>query len=464
MADYDAEKARAKYVVENGDFKAVHQAFREKFVARRLAYFERTNETYDEVKSGMRGIGGGIKAGGAKLMSRSDGGGGVGSGAGAGNYGVANYPYYSWSYEDYHWFAWKGVPVYKDSDDAETLHFGPDDRGFATVPFFTYNPYDLSTFENPFVEITNKGNQGYGKGVLCNWHSGCEPVSNVLASLFRDGFYYGFPYSAPIGYMFRGNKFPKLVFVYSNEFDNELKRTKTSSCNAVVAIPGIESNKLTFDQVGVKYKDASDNDRESKQPPDPYCMRFIHDVGVGGSVIARDFSNYLNLISVSDYNVHANITAARDDLLRTLGYTRVNKRPKTGTADNGDIKNLDTTKPPKKEVQTYGSTDLQKRGETAVLSLADATWDGMKKILTEEQVDTLISTKKFPGIEYDGKTKALNQDYAQTLGFYELRNVVSSMQDPVNTYVFATNADAPTPVRFEDGACPFLFHDYDFFR
>lgn len=121
--------------------------------------------------------------------------------------------------------------------------------GFALeggVPFFTYDPRSTDGFECPHVaayldwhssgtfvpnSLGKKLENNYliagndKKGVLSNYYAGCEPVSEVLATLLGDGIYRGFPWNTSIGYAFRGNNIPRLVFVYTNEFDNSLVRT-----------------------------------------------------------------------------------------------------------------------------------------------------------------------------------------------------------------------------------------------
>ena len=134
-------------------------------------------------------------------------------------------------------------------------------------PFHTYNPYDSETFEFPFITTTNPGSRGFGKGVLCNWYNGCEPITQVLSTLLGSGYFSGFPWTPAIGYMFRNKKIPKLVFAYVNEFDNQTTRAEfknknhtklkddTNVCDSIVAIPGLEGSELTLSPAYVKTYD-----------------------------------------------------------------------------------------------------------------------------------------------------------------------------------------------------------------
>ena len=111
----------------------------------------------------------------------------------------------------------------------------------------------------------------------------------------------------------------------------------------------------------------------------------------------------------------------------------------------GTVTKFNPNKKPNTEVKTYiKGRDLRRRAQNKVLSLPKATWDSTRKVLMDEQVNELLDYHRFPGIGNYG----IEQDYAQTLGFYELRRVVSGMSNPVNTFLFTTNADVPSPIQF----------------
>ncbi len=149
----------------------------------------------------------------------------------------------------------------------------------------TYNPSRddeaKRRFENPFMQSR--------RGVLCNWWNGSEPVSHILAKLLGSGYFGGFPHTPPIGYVFRSPKIPKLVFVYTNEFDNSHTRTKTNNGENVLVMPGMtEGNDVRLypahgvatglDGESLKgyFKTVKINGAEIRMgittPPDPYCL------------------------------------------------------------------------------------------------------------------------------------------------------------------------------------------------
>lgn len=144
-----------------------------------------------------------------------------------------------------------GVPAWKEEDNTEnpTLHLGeiPQDgdirqkmldqygaktNGFvSSYPLHTYNltKDGISSFLFPFC------NQKDEKGFLSNWNSGSEPVCEILARVLREQFFrrnVADPQIVPgrtghkyaFAYVFRKNV-PKIVFVFSNEYDNWISRT-----------------------------------------------------------------------------------------------------------------------------------------------------------------------------------------------------------------------------------------------
>ena len=79
------------------------------------------------------------------------------------------------------------------------------------------------------------------------------------------------------------------------------------------------------------------------------------------------------------------------------------------------------------------------------------------KLLTQSQLEAVKNTTRFPGIKYnisnidkDGYTKNdyLQCDYwaPKTVGFYQLRNSFTKINDSINTYMFVQDANAPKPL------------------
>ena len=168
-----------------------------------------------------------------------------------------------------------GVPAWKDStaEDAD-IHFGSIPEGDTTgdwgrydykvgstsffgkdlfkssFNFFTYNPTasGVASFEWPFWvsdtildDIDNKISSY--KGVLANWWAGCEPSCDMLSKLLKYQCFYGYPFHIGIGYLFRKN-IPRLVFVFTNEYDNSMVKSYTVSggtkVKEVVYMPSAE--------------------------------------------------------------------------------------------------------------------------------------------------------------------------------------------------------------------------------
>lgn len=143
----------------------------------------------------------------------------------------------------------------------------------------------METFEFPF---TSSG--AGGRGALSNWWAGCESVCDMVSKLLRDGFMYSYPYNGGFGaHLFRKD-IPKLVFVFSNEFDNSLSRRRSlfrsetwnddggrsikysfnNELFNVVVVPTSDGEKLTF------YCDAGNSTLNSTlMAPDPYCQRIL---------------------------------------------------------------------------------------------------------------------------------------------------------------------------------------------
>ena len=194
------------------------------------------------------------------LMMRSDGvppGGGGGGGStdggdsgGGGSSGPVSVPHEYTIYTSYD--KWEkqmhihcGVPAWRD--DSDVLHFGEikdsdqgdwgryfkDDPQKAqklwkdTFNFFTYNPSSegIDTFSWPFLYETKENDYNSKEpvyyGVLSSMQQGSEQVCEVLSYLLDDGLFYNYPYNRGLGYLFRKKPIPKLVFVFSNEYDNE---------------------------------------------------------------------------------------------------------------------------------------------------------------------------------------------------------------------------------------------------
>lgn len=78
------------------------------------------------------------------------------------------------------------------------------------------------------------------------------------------------------------------------------------------------------------------------------------------------------------------------------------------------------------------------------------------QLLTKRQMDMVEREAKFPGITYKpgrasgGFTRNTFQSckywVPKTVGFYQLRNTFAKLDEPFNTYMFVSDANAPVPV------------------
>lgn len=71
------------------------------------------------------------------------------------------------------------------------------------------------------------------------------------------------------------------------------------------------------------------------------------------------------------------------------------------------------------------------------------------QLLTKRQMDMVEREAKFPGITY--KSPGFGDSIckywaAKTVGFYQLRNTFAKLDEPFNTYMFVSDANAPVPV------------------
>ena len=78
------------------------------------------------------------------------------------------------------------------------------------------------------------------------------------------------------------------------------------------------------------------------------------------------------------------------------------------------------------------------------------------QLLTKRQMDRIEREAKFPGIIY--KTRSDSSGFTtntfqsckywvpKTVGFYQLRNTFAKLDEPFNTYMFVSDANAPVPV------------------
>ena len=382
--------------------------------------------------------------------------------------------------------------------------------------FFTYNPTSrgVDTFEVPFIQSH--------KGVLCNWFGGCESISEVLATLLDNGFFYGFPWTPAIGYTFRKKEIPKLVFVFTNEFDNELCRQDESAAwtHSLVAVPGFENDTVQFNPARVGFTGIfSEGWKENLSAFDPYCVSWLNpggaltnDIPVGGtkSPFFKHWENYIkNIAGVGNTKYETGGVVETefdryygqqpDGLINRMYALGLWKEEGWRLEIGDDIQTVEqdgakplfmsytNTKKDKalcmhmsplgqtakltsfKKVITYlsrvqTSWDLRRRSQTEVLPSTNLESE-LRKILTDEQVDKMVAggdKGKILGVSGNKMSRRIDAKYTNTLGFYHLRNVVSKWDSPLAAYLFTS--DGSFQNNTSGSEVPYLYSDFALFQ
>ena len=326
------------------------------------------------------------------------------SSGGGGGPATKVYPYYRNKTYTKIFRVFKGVPFHKDENGDVKIGDGETSR-----KLYTYNPYDMDEYEFPFRESE--------KGVLSNTWNGCEPVCTMLSKLLGDGFFYGEPKSCSIGYVFRENA-RRLVFVFTNEFDNSYWRTQTG-INQTVIIPYIMNKTILglYRHIVVSKEGAYTVNQID--PLDAFCFRSTTNINNLVDFIGRiglkkdDFSNYID--NLNSY-----------DVLRPSLTVSINKNISHYISTNlSDISTI-------KFESTGKNLDLQRRDIETCLPSVNSYAKIMKYILNEDEFDSL--TGEFVGLQYKlsnkttNKVISFNHDVVHTIGYYELKKTLSTMK------------------------------------
>lgn len=330
-----------------------------------------------------------------------------------------------------------GVPAWKEyltpgDDDTAILHFGGiakgeeenefwkkyniktndgdgevDDNPFYTSQqFYTYDPTPggKNTFEWPF------GKHGDGKGTLSNWWAGCEDITHTIYRLLNGGWCAPKTGDAgnPFGYVFRKNV-PRLVFVYSNEFDNEMSRTYDKYSGSK------ESWKKYIPDITKDKKGCLVQSGETKSDVlDPYCLDVLRDADRSA------LNDFLVNIDVNDSGTTGMLDSAAE--IRRILFE-----------DGGNGKRTwDHT------VTTLKPRSLPNDSKLSSKIAATQSMDGWYGLSTSQFVRQVFGLSQwnglgkgaFPGYVYesDGKSKKMHYNGANTLGFHALRQYLATAQ------------------------------------
>ena len=438
-------------------------------------------------------------------MTRSTGTSSPGSpGSGGGGGGPSYGTYYGHTSVYDHAYFHCGVPVWKvENGDNQDLVFGAlsgtlYDRMSDGTPrcvhnFFTYNPTAAGkdSFEFPFMQS--------GKGVLCNWFSGSESVSQVLSQLLGNGLFYGFPWTPAVGYTFRKPEIPKLVFVFTNEFDNEICRQDLTNkkTHSLVAVPVLSGKEIGFNPADVGYDGIFPGGwKHHLSAFDQYCVSWIksdfnweaylkNKAGIG----SEDDSGGDELSKYTE-------TGGLIERMLGLGIEDKEKTIKLNISDNVQTLNMrylpdyhpiydhralytstvgmtGVLKSFKKTVLGYPSTlgfhwDIRKRDQDKIFPSV-STEAELKRILTDQQVMDMKAGRASGTEKVNPRfiTSRLSPEYTNTIGFYELRNVISRWTSPVAGYLFTS--DGSVQMKEVEGRDPtlddfYLYPDNVLFR
>lgn len=169
---------------------------------------------------------------------------------------------------------WKGVSAWTDNQN--DLHLGSGQS--ETEPaFFTYDPTEdgIETFSFPFYQ---KSGEEKPRGCLSQWWAGSEAICDTLSNFLKTNACVGYPYYEGFGFVFRKNV-PRLIFVFSNEFDNPVVKDYSNVSGAVsnqqFLLPGADDDDVTFRSF---FSDSSSNQIIDEQDAlDPLCLRTLLD-------------------------------------------------------------------------------------------------------------------------------------------------------------------------------------------
>ena len=353
--------------------------------------------------------------------------------------------------------------------------------------FFTYDPTPsgVDTFEIPFVQSS--------KGVLCNWFGGCESISETLSILLDGGFFYGFPWTPAIGYAFRKPEIPKLVFVFTNEFDNEICRQDETEAwtHSLVAVPGFADKIVSFNPAMVGYTGLFSNTwQQNLSAFDPYCISWLNPDKKGELGFINDWKSYVEKVAGLDVGNYM-------ELIEGMFSLGIGGTAKMTIGNSVQSSETDGVKPPLMKYSTISisyiplcrhttdlgtstkatalnkvytylsktglSWDLRRRSETEVIPSTNQE-SALRKILTDQQVDDM-KNGRITGVTGTSLDRTISYDQTNTLGFYHLRNVLSKWQSPLAGYVFTSdgsfqNQDADA----NSTDVPYLYSDNALFQ
>lgn len=149
------------------------------------------------------------------------------------------------------------------------------------------------------------------RGALPTTAAGSEHLCEVLSNLLSENLFFSYPWNDALGYLFRKSTkekpIPKIIFVFTNEFDNQSYVDYTFleyymvgwkkhveweyGIKGVSTVPGITSKTLTITPFYIQTSNWI-------FPPDPYCLQLF---GENGKI--KDSSGY-SWGKIKDYAIN----------------------------------------------------------------------------------------------------------------------------------------------------------------
>lgn len=388
--------------------------------------------------------------------------------------------------------AWVGSPVTKkETSDGWEFNFS-NGKG-KNDDFYTYNPSEDTKYRYPFTYRND------GRGTLSNWYAGCECVYDMLAKLVSgDSVIFESPIRHDtIAYGFRPGV-PRLIFVFSNEYDNEFVRTYSyeegSKQSCVYLYPGASGGQLELNGIEFKQKTKMDvSEHVNSEPVDPYCLQTLRENWNDVSKYT-DFLNKINLRTDSFDGELEKIS----ELYSCLDYSQYNPSteicsiPQTfiEISNNNGFSTSDSYKANLGSGVKWQSIynvnytlfkscifayyDDSQRGsafkneplwgafslnQSASILLPYEWQENIKKTIIDTSSPTVspgfldgqmtfgatfnISSKSYGNY----KIKSVTPKMLKTGGYYRLRKALhDSKNQRINIYMMVTNANAPEPI------------------
>ena len=278
-------------------------------------------------------------------------------------------------------------------------------------------------------------------------------------------------------YMFRPNV-PRLIFVFTNEFDNEFKRGYTwtygTSIQNNIVLPVLESGVSTKLNLFTMKKYPTSN----IDPLDPLCLWTLRDY-------KNSFGEYLDSVNLSASDDVVNQMSASDklyDILKCGSMPRL-QISSDATKITDDAYNVKHVKNSNLSFPYNFKHYLEDSNESLWRICADSSYYGgavlgsltytylssakpsdvfpYSQIAQLKTVDTTtpkeeLKEKKgeprlgFLGMHYtvnsetDFKFSYADWNVANTLGFYELNRAAKTIQTPANVFLMVSDANSPS--------------------